>query len=222
MEHQDHSEAVVAELAEQPGQDRLAFEINPGEGFVHHQQIGSGSQRPRDEHPLLLATGQGSEGPPGPVRQAHAIQGLGDDRPVGAGEPPKCSTMRQPAGGNHFPHGGVLNVQSGVLGDVSDAVPVPEPSDRGSEQFQGALLKRGQGHQGAKQGGLAGAVRTEDGHGLVGVDAQAHVLEDRQAAEKDVNPLGGHQCSGLRSSHWPVLWHRDLPSSPTDSPARRI
>ena len=37
VEHQDHSEAVVAEFAEQPGQDRLAFEINPGEGFVHDQ-----------------------------------------------------------------------------------------------------------------------------------------------------------------------------------------
>ena len=181
-----------------------------------------GCQGPRDEHPLLLPTRQWSEGPPGPIRHAHAFQGLNDDCPVGAGEPPKRSTMRQPTGSDYLPHGGVLDIQGGVLWHISDTVPVPESPERGSKQFDGTLLERSQRCQGAKQGGLAGAVRTDDGYGLAGVDMQVDVPENRQTAEKDVNSLGGHQRLGLRNSHWPALWRRDLPSSPMGSPAQRI
>ena len=61
------------------GDGLLAVQVDAGVGLVEHEQLGLAGQRARDQHPLLLATGQGRDRvparslearrPPGPARR---------------------------------------------------------------------------------------------------------------------------------------------------------
>src|SRR5215831_4365181 len=85
----------------------LVADVEVAGRLVQDQVVGALGQGPGDQHPLLLAAGQGVEPALGQVLAADALDGLLGDRPVGVVVPVKGPLVRGSADHDQFRDGEV-------------------------------------------------------------------------------------------------------------------
>jgi len=208
----------------------LRAHLQPGAGvqrrerLVQEQQPGVRGEGAGDGHALRLAAGE----PPGPGArvsgQAHAVQPLGGLRAsLGLAGAPAA----RPEG--HVVEGGQMREEQIVLEDDTDRARLGRRTAQiGAVQPQMAGGERGEAREGAQRGGLAGAVRTQQGDDLTGRGPQRDVQAERFAVDDEarVQALGGG-CGGGAGRVGQVLGllrhgvRRSSSSGPAARPVRR-
>src|SRR5882672_6519318 len=234
--HQDQGHVALAiEMVEQGVEARLGLGVHPAGRLVQDQQLGLGDQRPRDQHPLLLAGRQRADAR-GRVRgHPHLAEHLRDALAFRAADAPEEAERGQEPGRHHLVDGHRQGgIEGGLLRHVAETAPLPERRRRVTEEADRAALGRQEAQYDAEQGGLAGAIRADDAEEVAGLDGQVDALEhrDRPVGEAHVLELdeGAHQppisiapfiargradcaVSGCRASHHAPAAAHPAPSS---------
>ncbi len=154
----------------------------------------------RDQHPLLLASGELGDAVTCAVGEVDHLEGVLDRRTVGTRERAQQATAGEPAGGDDLPDGGRdAGGRAEALGHVADPLPVVKVAQVGAEELERAGGQRAQPGQGADQGGLARPVGAHECHELAGLDAQVDATQDRAAAD------GDRPVREVQGCHWHPL-----------------
>ncbi len=163
---QQHRGAEVVHQPLQHGEHLLGrARVERGRGFVQHQHLGVDGQHRADRHPLLLAAGERAQGAPAQLGQAQQVEGLLDPAPHHGGG----QAQRLHAVGEFVLHGVGDEVRDRVLADGADQVGefaravvagvAAVDGDPAGQLTAGEV--RDEAADGAQQGGLAGAGRTD-------------------------------------------------------------
>ena len=154
-------------------------QVDPGGGLVHDQDVRLGGQGAGDQHPTLLATGEGADVHGGAIGQAHESQGLIDDLAVTAIRPAQPALVGESSDRDNLGGGGAHRGGQGVpLRDVAQAGMLAEVSQRSAEQRDLAAQVVVEPEQPLDQRRLAGAVGAQDSDDLPGVDVQTDLGDD--------------------------------------------
>jgi len=168
---------LAQDLAEHLGGDG----VEPGEGFVEHQQVGFVEKGECQLHALLVAAGQALHGVGSAVGEAEPLEpgvepGVGGAGRCGGGEAGKSGVVDEVVAHLHpLVHtalGG--HVAEALAGDGVDRVALP--ADR-------PVVDGEQPHDGSHGGGLAGAIRAEEADDLAALNCEADLVERQQRAE---------------------------------------
>ena len=197
---QQHREALVGvNLPDQCRQIGDFTAAQPGKGLVEQQQRRPGSQRTRDLQASLVAVGEHFH--------RHALLASQADPPQQRLRPGIEIDALTPFGAERadddvFEHAHA-DERSAELERARDATPgnaVRRQAQQRTafEEHRGARVGCDEARQQVVQGGLAGAVRTEDADDLAGLDRERHVLDGVQATEVLVEV--GHL---QQSAHFP-------------------
>ena len=175
-----------------------------GEGLVEHHDGRFLRDGAGKEHALLLSSRQLADGPAFESDQGNASQRVPDPLAVPGARPPPETSQRVASHADRFLHRrGIAPVDVRALGNVGDAVSVT--TNGIAEQADDAPVDRDQSQHRLDEGGLAGAVGSDDRAHAPGVKGPAGLVEHPSAAVGDpqaVDPkagTGGHVSQPLRS-----------------------
>src|SRR5713226_2289488 len=194
--HQHHCEASFAcELRDA----QLTAQIKAGEWLVEQQQARLPNQGLRQEQALLLTPRQLPDGPVGIRRRLHRVERCLD---AGMLLPPGWSGKReapaqsiQPQHHQITPSHWQVRVEKTSLRHIADR---GIASPRSASQHRHAALAGAQeSEQQAQQGGLAGAIGTQDRHELSWLDLERRLTPDRALPQLDRRVLKGHDVRVL-------------------------
>jgi hypothetical protein len=178
-----------------------------------------------EQDPLALAAGEVSEPPRSEVLDVERTLRLGDELAIARAETPHpaevaVATHANDVGAGDWERG--LDVD--LLGDERDPA---------AGEAHSAGLRPNQADGGAKEGALAGAVRSQQRRARAGGQVEADVVKRRDVSKRNRQPLGrerrfGHRAlltAAARLSHrahrpwistsWPLtVWRRRFASLP--------
>ena len=120
-----------------------------------------------------------------PLQGAHGGPGV-------TGRGPPAARAQQARADDLDGGGGNAAAAGHALGHVPDALPIDcgGAGDGGPEELDAAARDGGSAQQGAQGGGLAGAVRSREGHGLARGYGEVDAVEDQVHVPRDVE-VGG-------------------------------
>ena len=190
-DHHDRA-AVVGQLPQQQHDLPVQARVQAGRRLVQVEQLGSGQQLQGHRGALALPAGQPVDAQAGALGQAQLVEHLHHAVPalVGrgvAGEAQLGAVLQR-----------LLHPQLGVqqvrLGHEAD--PLPHLVVAGVEvplaHVDAAALGRPLAGQRPEEGGLARAAGADDGQHAAGRQLEGHVVQDRVAADGDLD-VRGHQ-----------------------------
>ena len=164
---------LAQDLAEHLGGDG----VEPGEGFVEHQQVGFVEKGERQLHALLVAAGQALHGVAGAVGKAQPLEpGVGGACCGRSGEAGESGVVDEVVAHLHaLVHAALCrHVAEALAGKGVDRVVLP--GDR-------PVVEGQQPHDCAHGGGLAGTVGAEEADDLAAIHCEADPVERQQRAE---------------------------------------
>ena len=164
---------LAQDLAEHLGGDG----VEPGEGFVEHQQVGFVEEGERQLHALLVAAGQALHGVAGAVEKAQPLEpGVGGACCGRSGEAGESGVVDEVVAHLHaLVHAALCrHVAEALAGKGVDRVVLP--GDR-------PVVEGQQPHDCAHGGGLAGTVGAEEADDLAAIHCEADPVERQQRAE---------------------------------------
>ena len=194
---QEHAFAISSEAPENFGQ-RVAFDIvHAGDRFVEQDEIGLGRQRPHHLDPALMAVGQAAGriiGLAGHVETVEQLEGAAPevgDFPRGGRQAEQRGERRRALvaveADHHVVDDAGLAQQADVLEGSSETGTADfvgrRVGDVGFADMDGAIADRQHAGDHVDDGGLAGAVRTDQPGDLAGRNLQIGVLRGDHAAE---------------------------------------
>ena len=89
VSHEHDAAALARQVPESAGEGVLAVGVDPCGGLVEDEHVRLARERPRDEHALLLPTGERRHRVLGAVLQTDVLEGVVDRGMVTASEPMK-------------------------------------------------------------------------------------------------------------------------------------
>ncbi len=182
----------------------------PAVGSSMRRTFGLSGQRPRDQHPSLLAARERADVGRRSVGQPDDVEGARDEAAVGGRRPAEPGLPHEAAGGDDLLRGRPHRAGQGVpLRHVAQPRVVPgprEPLERRTEEVDLAAEPVAQAEQALDDRGLAGAVRPEDRHDLTGVDVEGDVpdhrgvrIPERRRPQRDDGGGGGGRGRSCRA-----------------------
>ncbi|MNC24500.1 hypothetical protein D3C75_725550 [compost metagenome] len=175
-DHQHAAAVAVAQAGNEVVQLGLADHVYALHRLVEHQQLGFAQQGAGQQHALHLAAGNGLYRAVDDLLGAHFLQRRQGCRAVYTGHQAQEAQYRQRQRG----------IDLDLLRHVANA------------QFRLApylaAVRLEQAEHGAHQGGLARAVRADQGDDLARCDRQVDAVEHRLATEGDADLLQADQC----------------------------
>ena len=188
MGRQQHGDLLLAGDAGQQADDLLnTADVQVGQRLVQQEQPGAADQGVRDQHPLLLATGQIPHPGIGEALGIDRVQHLADrlaarPRAQRYTEAVPIQPERDQVPGPHR-H---VRVQEDLLRDIADGRVPPGAWPSQDGHAPGGRPLQAEDHP--QQRRLACPVRADQAGELAGADGEAYVVEDLPAAQGHADP----------------------------------